>query len=354
MEILFTNTEMELCWGSNKNNRFYKNLKALIPHMEYWVYGATTIKTSSSGCIVYFENSDVDKFLNDEIVNEYKSVATKILTPDNIREQEKQRNINIGEVGEIHDWYENDEGEIEEYTERIQYGSCTHISRNEMRREFQKTIRKFKSIILTNSCEIQDCLWGKCYVATSDAHNIWFRFIEKCEIYNAQRTVDCLKDLWSIGIELGQEWVYDDLRANRKKYILLWFEAYDVVRKLYLEFASVALNAKNQNHFDYPYDKLIEIYNQSIDKLIDIELNYNEYWEYILNTIKDIDNEKIKRAKSINNKAFDRWSIQESCRLLTMYKEGADVNSITQIFNRSLTSVIIQLAKLLTEELKTK
>ena len=64
MEILFTNTEMELCWGSNKNNRFYKNLKALIPHMEYWVYGATTIKTSSSGCIVYFENSDVDKFLN--------------------------------------------------------------------------------------------------------------------------------------------------------------------------------------------------------------------------------------------------------------------------------------------------
>ena len=42
MEILFTNTEMELCWGSNKNNRFYKNLKALIPHMEYWVYGATT------------------------------------------------------------------------------------------------------------------------------------------------------------------------------------------------------------------------------------------------------------------------------------------------------------------------
>lgn len=105
MEILFTNTEMELCWGSNKNNRFYKNLKALIPHMEYWVYGAITIKTSSSGCIVYFENSDVDKFLNDEIVNEYKSVATKILTPDNIREQEKQRNINIGEVGEIHDWY---------------------------------------------------------------------------------------------------------------------------------------------------------------------------------------------------------------------------------------------------------
>ena len=59
MEILFTNTEMELCWGSNKNNRFYKNLKALIPHMEYWVYGATTIKTSSSGCIVYFENSDI-------------------------------------------------------------------------------------------------------------------------------------------------------------------------------------------------------------------------------------------------------------------------------------------------------
>lgn len=63
---------------------------------------------------------------------------------------------------------------------------------------------------------------------------------------------------------------------------------------------------------------------------------------------------KIKRAKSINNNAFDRWYIQENCRLLTMYKEGADVNSITQIFNRSLTSVIIQLAKLLTEELKTK
>ena len=163
-----------------------------------------------------------------------------------------------------------------------------------------------------------------------------------------------MRDLWSVGIELGQDWVYDDLRVNRKKHILLWFEAYDVVRKLYLEFASVALNAKNQNHFDYPYDKLIEIYNQSIDKLINIELNYNEYWEYILNTIKDIDNEKIKRAKSLNNNAFDRWSIQENCRLLTMYKEGADVNSITQIFNRSLTSVIIQLAKLLTEELKTK
>ena len=39
------------------------------------------------------------------------------------------------------------------------------------------------------------------------------------------------------------------------------------------------------------------IYNQSIDKLIDIELNYNEYWEYILNTIKDIDNEKNKTSQ---------------------------------------------------------
>jgi Zn-dependent M32 family carboxypeptidase len=62
--------------------------------------------------------------------------------------------------------------------------------------------------------------------------------------------------------------------------------------------------------------------------------------------------EKINSVKNINHKAYERWNAQESRRLLAMYEEGVNVNSIAKIFNRSLTSVIIQLGKLLSEELK--
>lgn len=351
MNIVFTNRELEDCWGGNSNTHL-QNLNALIPTDDDCMYnGELSIKKVLNGCAVQLDYQIIDDVLNDSIAKQYREVAEKILTWDEIRGNKTKRSLNIGDSGVIKLSEEDDE---EEYVEHIEYGKCQYISKSTIIEEHKQFVRRFKNTILTNNLSTSSCIHGKRYNATADASILLNEFANICVIYNAQRIVDCLRDLDELGVELseGYDWHYEEVHADKKKYVLMWFKAYDVIRKLYLDFANNALCSKFQKHYDSPYDKVIEIYNISIDKWMDVERMHDELWDWILHSIGDTNEVEIEQARAKNAKAYDRWSAQDSLRLLAMYHKGISVSSIARTFERSTTSVIVQLGELLTNELK--
>lgn len=353
MNIVFTKRELESCWG-NDSDTHLQNLRALIPTDDDCRYnGERSILRVPSGCAVRLDYPVIDDVLNDSIAKQYRKVAECILTWDEIRCSKTKRDINIGDYDIVRLSADDDE---DEYTEHIEYGKCQYVSKDAVVGEYGQFVGRFKSTILTKDHSVSSCIYGERYCATSDASVLMNEFADLCVIYSAQRIVDCLRDLDGLGVELseGNDWHYEEVHADKKKYVLMWFKAYDVVRKLYLDFANDVLCAKFQNHYAYPYDKAIEIYNISIDTWMDVERLHDELWGWILQSIEDTEEVDIEQARAKNAKAFERWSAQDSLRLLSLYHKGVSISAIAKTFERSMTSVIIQLGELLTNELKGK
>ncbi len=355
MEIRFSKSELTRYWGPDKVDAYDGDRHNFLLHLvfggldDYYQSQKKNIRQHGNEYIVTLTVSQVDDVI-DDIFKAYRSIASKILSYDELEEDKNMRKINLGDSSII---YVNN-GQVDRYGNEVKYpitkkyGTDNHITRNDILKEYEKIVKQIKSKVLVDG----DALGSEIYNIRSYICKRLTPFQSKCHVYNAQRVLDCVEDLHEMALELRDDWKYEEFEVDKKKYLLLWFKAYDVVRQLYIDFVYDAQQTKGLAHDDYPSGKLYDYYNLSINRWMFIEHMHNEHWEWILDTIKDTSVEKINSAKNINHKAYERWNAQESQRLLAMYEEGVNVNSIAKTFNRSLTSVIIQLGKLLSEELR--
>ncbi len=341
--IYFSNTEMANCWGKDTGNRWFNNIRALVPTSEDLgsrLSENVTIELThdSSGCFVSINAEDIKTALNNVISKQYEDNSEEIWDG----------------LVKIDNWICRDSEDNDKVCEPRpkMYGQCPCISRESLCEELKRFVKKFKSTILTNDKSKEEYVFGTIYyVATINAIELIVDFTHLCQIYNAQRIADSVHDLYQLGECLLQS------QSNKKrKYVLMWFHAYDIVRDKYLKFVHEVLHIKRQSYKGqsgqiYHENKKNEISNETFEDWIDVECCHDDLWNWILKSMESVDYDDIKSSREKNSNAYDRWSMPESERLLSLYKRGSDIYSIAKMFNRSLTSIIIQLGKLLPEDM---
>ena len=338
--IHFSNAEMANCWGKDTGNRWFSNIRALVPTSEdlgFRLPENVTIEIThdSSGCFVSIDAEDINTALNNVISKQYEDITQEIWE---------------GLVEIDYNFFRRESEDNDELCEpRPQmYGQYPCISRESLCEELKRYVKKFKSTILTSDKTKEEDIVDTYYVATIKAIDLIVNFTHQCQIYNAQRIADCVHDLYQLG-----ECLLQSQSNQKRKYVLMWFRAYDIVRDKYLKFAGEVISVKRQcRQLFYPDNQRIEICNGTIEDWIDVESCHDGLWNWILKSMEGVDYEDIKSSRLRNSNAYDRWSTPESERLLSLYKHGSDIYSIAKIFNRSLTSIIIQLGKLLSEDMK--